>query len=204
MGELIPLRVQARGQPTQCSACPLHPRFSPQRPGLRTHLSLTAMATSATPDHERRCSPWPFPSPRPSPSGRGGRWSALRATFIVTSRRSPSLGSQGGLAFRSVARHPRVPALDRGGSGYGPGVHRGPARVPGRSAPSDTLLGGGRARARPAPASEPLAQDRPPAPARYAQGRLRAGGAAGSPRALPQAAGMRDRALLSPPAGYAA
>ena len=41
------------------------------------------MATSATPDHERRCSPWPFPSPRPSPRARG-RWSALRATFIVS------------------------------------------------------------------------------------------------------------------------
>ena len=49
---------------------------------LAARRYLTAMATSATPDHERRCSPWPFPSPRPSPSGRGGE-GALRATFIV-------------------------------------------------------------------------------------------------------------------------
>jgi len=62
---------------------------------------LTAMATSATPEDERRCSPWPFPSPRPSPRGRRGLRSALRAIFMVrqacwrTSAMSLRRGSRG-------------------------------------------------------------------------------------------------------------
>jgi hypothetical protein len=55
-----------------------------QQPGLSTpaggrpavrfgRRGLTAMATSATPEDERRCSPWPFPSPRPSSRGTGGQ-----------------------------------------------------------------------------------------------------------------------------------
>jgi len=43
------------------------------------------MATSATPEDERRCSPWPFRSPRTSPRGeRRTSRSALRATVMVT------------------------------------------------------------------------------------------------------------------------
>jgi hypothetical protein len=44
-----------------------------------------AMATNATADHERRCSPWPFPSPGPLPEGARtrGRRSALRAPSLI-------------------------------------------------------------------------------------------------------------------------
>jgi len=42
------------------------------------------MATSATPEDETRCSPWPLPSPRRSPRRSGGLRRALRATFVVS------------------------------------------------------------------------------------------------------------------------
>jgi len=39
------------------------------------------MATSATPEDERRCSPWPLPLPRPSLRGRRGPRSATARDF---------------------------------------------------------------------------------------------------------------------------
>jgi transposase len=56
---------------------------SREQHGRRCASRLTAMATSATPQDERRRSPWPLPSPRPSPRGRGRLRSAPRATFMV-------------------------------------------------------------------------------------------------------------------------
>jgi len=75
-------------------------------------LGLTAMATSATPEDERRCSPWPFPSPRPFPGGRGRLRSALRATFMVRLGRSTPFSVLPPQA--ALAAEPQEPAADAG------------------------------------------------------------------------------------------
>jgi hypothetical protein len=110
--------AQMSRQPSWSAGC---------RHGIVCSDRLTAMATSATPEEERRCSPWPFPSPRPFPRGRGRLSSALRATFMVSALFAVAAAADTPWAARCWGL--QISLVPRGSRGASPNVRHHRART---------------------------------------------------------------------------